>query len=329
MNHKVELVTNKSIQDAKEVIRIEAEAVASLEDRIGQEFEKAVELILNTSGRVIITGVGKSGLVGQKIAATLCSTGTSAFFMHSVDAIHGDSGMVREEDVALCISKSGNGEELGILVGILKRIGVPVIALVGNTDSPLARNSDVVLDVHVRSEACPFDLTPTASTTATLALGDALAVALLKRRNFDQEDFALLHPGGNLGKRLLLKVKEFMSTGNNVPRVVPEATFKEILIEMNSKRFGGTCVVGTNNSLIGIITDGDLKRVLDRRSDFMDVTAGEIMSQNPKTIHPEELAVAALNKMKKYNIMQLVIVDNNDLVVGMVHLHDVLKAGIG
>ena len=328
MSHSLSTIESDSLATAREVIRIEAEAVAALEERIGPEFERAVELILNAPGKVIITGVGKSHAIGQKIAATLSSTGTSAFYLHSVDGIHGDSGMVSKNDVVICISKSGVGDELNILLSIFKRLGVPVIAMVGKKDSPLARQADIVLDIGVRTEACPFDLAPTASTTATLVLGDALAVALLKRRNFDEEDFALLHPGGNLGRRLLMKVEELMFVGEDIPRVSPDALFKEFVVEMNRKRFGATCVADSSGKLLGIVTDGDLKRLLERRDDFLSLRAGDVMTPTPKTASPDDLAVSALNKMKKHNIMQLVVVDRDLAVMGMIHIHDLLKAGL-
>ncbi len=328
MTNNLSVQETDSRKTAREVIRMEAEAVAALEERIGIEFEKAVDLILNAPGKVIITGVGKSHAIGQKIAATLSSTGTSAFFLHSVDGIHGDSGMVSRNDVVICISKSGVGDELTILLGIFKRLGVPIIAMVGKKDSMLARQADIVLDISVRAEACPFDLAPTASTTATLAMGDALAVALLKRRNFKEEDFAFLHPGGNLGRRLLMKVQEFMFGGDDIPTVPPDAIFKDFVIEMNRKRFGATCVTDENRKLLGIVTDGDLKRLFEKRSDFMTLKAEDVMTTTPKTVSPDDLAVAALNKMKKYNIMQLVVVGRDETVMGMIHLHDLLKAGL-
>jgi len=315
------------VEKAKEVIRMESQAVVELEERIDESFERAVDLILKCTGRIIVTGVGKSGLIGTKIAGTLSSTGTAAHFLHPADSIHGDLGIVRRDDVVLCISKSGNTDELNLLLAALKRLKIPIISFVGDVKSPLAQASDVVVDVSVKAEACPYDLAPTSSTTAALVMGDALAIALLHKRRFTQNDFALIHPGGSIGRRLLMQVKEVMYTGDYIPRVDENADFKEILIEMNSKRFGGTCVVGDNGTLTGIITDGDLKRLLEHEADFLKCRAKDIMSKSPKTVIPEDLASTALEKMKMYNIMQLVVIDENFTPVGMIHLHDLLKIG--
>lgn len=318
-----------SIQKGKEVIRIEAEAVAALEKKIGKEFADAVELILHCKGRVIVTGMGKSGIVALKIVATMNSTGTPALFLHPSDAVHGDLGMVRKEDVAICISKSGDTVELLQLLPMLKRIGVPIISMVGNTKSPLAKRSDIALDISVREEACPHDLAPTASTTATLALGDALAIALLENRNFTEEDFAMFHPGGNLGKRLLLKVEEMMVSGKDVPIVRSDVFLKDAILEMTSKRLGATCVVDSNGKLAGIITDGDLRRLLQKTTDVANLIAGQVMTKHPKTITKDALAAVALQEMESHNITQLIAVDGEHYPVGMIHLHDLVKAGLG
>jgi arabinose-5-phosphate isomerase len=318
-----------SIEKGKEVIRIETEAVAALESRINGSFEAAVELILACKGRVIVTGMGKSGVVARKIVATMNSTGTASVFLHPSDAVHGDLGMVRQEDVVICISKSGDTDEIRELLPMFRHIGVKVISMVGNGSSHLARKSDIVLDISVKEEACPLDLAPTASTTATLAMGDALAIALLHRRGFTKEDFAMFHPGGNLGKRLLLHVEEMMVTGTGVPVVREEVPLSEAIVEMTSKRLGATCIVNGSGALRGIITDGDLRRLLQRTKDITNVTAAEAMTMNPKTVRKGSLAAAALEDMESYNITQLVVVDGDQRPVGMLHLHDLVKAGLG
>jgi arabinose-5-phosphate isomerase len=318
-----------SIEKGKEVIRIETEAVAALESRINGSFEAAVDLILACTGRVIVTGMGKSGVVARKIVATMNSTGTASVFLHPSDAVHGDLGMVRQEDVVICISKSGDTEEIRELLPMFRHIGVKVISMVGNNSSHLAGQSDIVLDISVKEEACPLDLAPTASTTATLAMGDALAIALLHKRGFTKEDFAMYHPGGNLGKRLLLRVEEIMITGTNVPVVREEVPLSEAIVEMTSKRLGATCIVNGSGALRGIITDGDLRRLLQRTKDITNVTAAEAMTKNPKTIRKELLAATALEEMESYSITQLVVVDDKQRPVGMLHLHDLVKAGLG
>jgi len=317
------------IRRGKNVIRIEAEAVAALESRIDGEFAKAVEMIFKCKGRVAVTGMGKSGIIARKIVATFNSTGTPSLFLHPTDAVHGDLGMVRKEDVVICISKSGDTVELNTLLPIFKRIGVPVIALSGNAQSHLATSADIALDVSVMEEACPYDLAPTSSTTATLALGDAIAMALLDRRNFTPEEFALYHPGGNLGKRLLLKIEELMIKGNAIPKVKRHLPLRDAILEMTTKRLGATCVVDDDGKLIGIVTDGDLRRTLQKTSDISQLTVEMMMNKNPKTIFPEMLAAIALSEMEAHTITQLVVVDHDHRPVGMVHLHELVKAGLG
>ncbi|MEP0822577.1 MAG: KpsF/GutQ family sugar-phosphate isomerase [Ignavibacterium sp.] len=319
---------NPTIEKGREVIRIEAAALAALEGKINENFTKAVDLLLNCTGRVIITGMGKSGLVARKIVATMNSTGTSAIFLHPSDAVHGDLGMVRKDDVVICISKSGDTEEIRDIMPLLRRLGVKIIAMVGTLASPLARESDIVLDISVTEEACPHDLAPTASTTATLAMGDALAVALLERRNFTKEDFAMFHPGGSLGKQLLLKIEEMMVADKDIPVVKEEATLSEAIYVMTSGRLGATCVVDEKGKLTGIITDGDLRRLLARMTNVTDVRASEVMTRNPKTIRRGILAVVALEEMERFSITQLIVVDDDHKPVGMVHLHDLVKAGL-
>ncbi|HLE33535.1 MAG TPA: KpsF/GutQ family sugar-phosphate isomerase [Bacteroidota bacterium] len=317
-----------SIRKGKEVVRIEAEAVAALASKINESFDKAVEMIYACKGRVIITGMGKSGLVARKIVATMNSTGTAAVFLHPSDAVHGDLGMVRENDVVICISKSGDTEEICEIIPLLRRIGVKIISLIGSLNSYLGKESDLVLDISVKEEACPHDLAPTASTTATLVMGDALAVALLEKRNFTKEDFAMFHPGGNLGKQLLLKIEEIMVSGEAVPAVREEVSLSEAIFEMTSKRLGATCVVDNKGILTGIITDGDLRRLLGRTNNVSNVKAREAMSVNPKTIRNNALAVVALEVMERFSITQLVVVNEEHRPVGMVHLHDLVKTGL-
>ena len=317
------------IAKGKEVVRIEAEAVTELQSRINGSFARAVELILNCSGRVIVTGVGKSGTIARKIVATMNSTGTPAVFLHPGDAVHGDLGILRKDDVVVCISKSGDTPELRSLLPMFKRLGVPIVSLVGKLQSALAKESTVVLDVSVREEACPHDLAPTASTTVTLVLGDALAIALLDRRKFSKDDFALFHPGGTLGKRLLLKVDEMMVTGDQIPRVSADVPLRDAIVEMTTKRLGCTCVVGKNGKLEGIVTDGDLRRLLQKTDDIKTVTARLAMTRHPKVLLQGTLAVVALQEMESYNITQVIVVDEEHRPVGVVHLHDLVKAGLG
>lgn len=316
------------IEKAKEVIRKEAEAILNLEKKINSEFQKAVELILKCRGRVIVTGIGKSGIIGKKIAATLTSTGTAAFFLHPVEGLHGDLGLVRRDDVVIAITKSGETEELQQLFPLFKRLGVPIISLTGSPGSQTAEKSDVVIDVSVDEEACPNNLVPTSSTTAALVMGDALAIALLEERHFSAEDFALLHPGGYLGKRLLLKVKDVMHTGASIPMVSEDANMKEVILEMTSKRFGATTVVNDKKELVGIFTDGDLRRLVERTEEIFKLKAREVMIRNPKTIEEEALAAKALNRMEFYNITCLIVPNGNKEPIGILHLHDLLKAGV-
>lgn len=318
------------IEEAKKVIRIEAEALTRLADSINGEFERAVALILQSKGRVVVTGMGKSGLIGQKIASTMASTGTPAFFLHPAEAIHGDLGMIIKGDVVIAISNSGETEEVIRILPIVERIGAKLISMTGNPASTLAKTGDVFLNVSVTEEACPLGLAPTASTTATLAMGDALAVALLIERGFKAEDFALFHPGGSLGKKLLLKVSDMMHSGENLPLVRYDIPMKQALFEITSKKLGCTGVVDENGALIGVVTDGDLRRALERGIDFIGRPAGELMTKNPKRILADDLAAKALQRMEEFSITSLFVFadKDSDLPVGIVHLHDLLKAGI-
>lgn len=321
-----------SIEKARRVLRIEAEAVSRLIDRLDSNFDRAIELIMNCSGRVVVTGMGKSGHIGNKIAATLASTGTPALFLHPAEGIHGDLGMVTRGDVVIAISNSGETEELSRMLPSLKRIGIRIIALTGNPESTLGRNSDVVIDVGVKEEACPLGLAPTASTTATLAMGDALAVVLLDRRGFKEEDFACYHPGGALGKRLLLRVRDVMHSGTDVPQVSDETTVKDAIYEISSKKMGITAVVDGEGKLLGVISDGDLRRWMERsestEENLLTKKAREIMTRDPKVISPNALAAEAVAIMESSSITCLLILDDALRPEGVVHLHDLLKAGV-
>lgn len=325
------------LETARSVIRIEAQEIARLEDRLGEEFIEAVETIVSCverGGKVIVTGVGKSGLAGTKMAATMNSTGTSAFFMHPVDAVHGDLGMIRARDVVIAISKSGSSEELAALMPTFRRLGTKIISLTGRVKSELASESDVVLDVSVTQEACPLGLAPTASTSAALAMGDALAIAVFVVRGLKPEDFAFHHPGGSLGKRLLLKVRDIMHSGDDVPLVEENATMRDALVEIVEKGLGVTGVVDSEGGLTGIITDGDIKRILVSHPevpDIRDIKVGSVMTPHPRTIASEALVASAIQKMEADPgrlITSLMIVDQNNLPIGIIHMHDCLRTGI-
>jgi arabinose-5-phosphate isomerase len=318
------------LEEAKKVIRIEAEALNSLADSIDDRFEMAVDLILSSHGRVVVTGMGKSGLIGQKIASTMASTGTPAFFLHPAEGIHGDLGMIMKGDVVIALSNSGETDEVLRILPVIKRLGASLISMTGNPGSTLSRAGDVFLDVSVKEEACPLGLAPTASTTAALAMGDALAVALLLKRGFKAEDFALFHPGGSLGKRLILRVEELMHSGDAVPLVTSRTLMREALFTITSKGLGVTGVTDGEGSLIGVITDGDLRRALGKGMDILNCTAGDLMTSGPKRISRRELAARALQQMEQFSITSL-FVFNDDVdgrPVGIIHLHDLLKAGI-
>jgi arabinose-5-phosphate isomerase len=319
---------NEIIKNGKEVIRIEAEAIADLQQSINDNFVIAVETIFASSGRTVLTGMGKSGLIARKIVATLNSTGTAAIYLHPTDALHGDLGMVRTEDVVILISKSGATEEISNLLPMLKRLNVKLIAMCGNKDSKLARECDIFLNIAVKEEACPYDLAPTASTTATLALGDALAVSLLKKRNFTAKDFAFLHPGGSLGKRLSLKLKEVMITGDRIPKVNKDTSIKDVIFEITSKRLGTTCVIDDDEKLAGIITDGDLRRLLEKTLNISGLCAIDVMTTNPKVLKEDYLASFALQQMENFKITSLVVTDGLNKPVGIIHLHDLINLGL-
>lgn len=312
---------------AREVISIELEAVQHLLDKLDENFLKAIELIYNSKGRVIVTGLGKSGAVGRKIAATLASTGTASYFLHATEGVHGDLGIVHKEDVVICLSKSGNTDELFRLLPVFKRIGVKIIAITASPDSALGKHSDVILDIGRKEEACPYDLAPTSSTTATLVLGDALAIALLKKRNFTEQDFSFLHPAGTLGKRLILKVEDLMETGERVARVDEGANMKQAILKMAEKR--GICVITKRDSTIaGVITTGDLNRLVERTEHFFHIPVTEVMTITPKIISKGTLAYTVYKKMEEYRIIAMPVIDENEKLVGVIHLHDIMRTGI-
>ncbi len=320
-----------SIEDAKRVLQIEADAIIALIDRLDGSFEQAVDICFNCEGRIVVTGMGKSGLIGQKIAATLASTGTTAFFLHPAEGIHGDLGMVSKKDVFIALSNSGETEEIVRLLPWVKRLDLRLISFTGNLRSTLAKMSNVAIDVSVKEEACPLGLAPTASTTAALAMGDALSVVLLQKRGFQREDYAIFHPGGVLGKRLLLRIHDAMHTGEGIPVVQEDTVMDEVILEMTSKKLGITTVQDLTGNLLGVVTDGDLRRLLKQKSgrpDIFKMTAADIMSPRPKTLRKEALAEQAVQMMEQHAITAIVITRDDGKVEGIVHLHDLLKLGV-
>lgn len=319
--------TTNFIESARRTIRMERDAVSELVERIDDRFISCCNTILNCRGRVVVSGMGKSGHIGSKIAATLASTGTPAFFVHPGEASHGDLGMVTRDDVFLAISNSGNSPELVTLLPMIKRLAIPLLAMTGNSRSPLAEVADSIMDISIASEACPLDLTPTSSTTVTLVMGDALAVALLEARGFTAEDFAFSHPGGALGRKLLLHVSDVMHKGPAVPTVLCDTSLLDTLAEMSRKGFGITTVVDTNGLLQGVFTDGDLRRCLDRNINVKHVRIEEVMTRAPRTVQPTALAAEAFNIMETHKITALVVAENQR-PVGILHMHDMLQAGL-
>lgn len=310
------------------VIHTEIQAVTALSQRIDDNFVRACEYMLTCEGRIVVIGMGKSGHIGSKIAATLASTGSPAFFVHPGEASHGDLGMITSKDVVLALSNSGETEEIIVILPLIKRLGVPLISLTGNAQSTLAQAATVNIDVSVEKEACPLGLAPTASTTAALVMGDALAIALLEARGFDANDFARSHPGGRLGRRLLLLTSDIMHTGDQMPTVPITATLRDALIEMSRKGFGMTAIIDDKQHVIGIFTDGDLRRVLDRHIDIHHTPIAALMVTQCKTIRPDKLAVDALGIMQTYKITVLLVVDEEAILVGVLHMHDLLRAGV-
>jgi arabinose-5-phosphate isomerase len=317
--------SEKILATAKKTILLESQAILKLTDFLDENFVKAVEIIYNSKGRLVVTGIGKSAIIAQKIVATLNSTGTPSLFLHASEAIHGDLGMVQKDDVVICISKSGNSPEIKVLVPLLKRFGNKLIAITGNTTSFLGKESDYVLNTYVETEACPNNLAPTNSTTAQLVIGDAIAVCLMELRSFSAEDFAKYHPGGALGKKLLLRVGEMLDTTHK-PIVSPDSSIKNVIVEISEKRLGVTAVV-ENEKVIGIITDGDIRRMLNKTENISGLTAKDIMTVNPKMIKSTDLVSDALNILEDFSITQLVVSDNGEYK-GVLHLHDILKEGI-
>ncbi|MFT5257092.1 MAG: arabinose-5-phosphate isomerase [Arenicella sp.] len=317
---------NPILQTAKETILLESRAIANLANLLDEHFEKAVNFILNSNGRVIVTGIGKSANIATKIVATFNSTGTPAIFMHAADAIHGDLGNVQENDVVICLSKSGNTPEIKVLVPLIKNYGNKIIAITGNVDSFLGKNSDFPLNTYVEKEACPNNLAPTTSTTAQLVMGDALAVCLQDLRGFSTKDFAKYHPGGALGKRLYLRVSDLIKN-NQVPKVNASDSVATVIVEISERRLGVTAVL-ENEKIVGIITDGDLRRMLSKTTDINHFAAKDIMGKNPKTVQENAMAIEALEKLESNSITQILVVDAQEKYVGVVHLHDLIKEGI-
>ncbi len=318
--------TNKNILEiAKKTIESESKSIAKLADLLTDDFLKAVEIIYNSKGRLVVTGIGKSAIIAQKIVASMNSTGTPSLFLHASEAIHGDLGMVQPDDVVICISKSGNSPEIKVLVPILKHFGNSLIAITGNTTSFLAKGADFILDTTVESESCPNNLAPTNSTTAQLVMGDALAVCLMELREFKAQDFAKYHPGGALGKKLLLRVGDMLDQSHK-PEVTPDTNIKKVIFEISEKRLGVTAVI-ENNKVIGIITDGDIRRMLNNNDTFAHLTAKDIMTKNPKTIQLSSMVTDALNILEDFSITQLIVTDQEEYK-GVLHLHDILKEGI-
>ncbi|HBG45359.1 MAG TPA: D-arabinose 5-phosphate isomerase [Deltaproteobacteria bacterium] len=320
------MITKDAIDTAKRVLTIEAEAIKALVEKLDGGFTRAVDIICAATGKVVVCGMGKSGIIGQKIASTLASTGTPAFFLHPAEGVHGDIGMLMKNDVLLAISNSGETEELIKIIPIVKRMGIKMIAMTGRKDSSLARYGDVLLDVGVAEEACPLGLAPTASTTATLAMGDALAVALIEKKGFMEADFAGLHPAGSLGRRLM-KVSELMHSGDSIPGIGPDTLMRDAILVMTAKRMGLTGVFD-KGALVGIITDGDLRRALEKGADIFGRRAAEVMTKNPLTISGEELAESALRMMEERSITSLFVTGEGMKAIGVVHMHDLLKAGV-
>ncbi len=318
--------TNKNIIEiARKTIESESRSIAKLADLLTDDFSKAVEIIFNSKGRLVVTGIGKSAIIAQKIVASMNSTGTPSLFLHASEAIHGDLGMVQPHDVIICISKSGNSPEIKVLIPILKHFGNSLIAITGNTTSFLAKGADFILDTTVENESCPNNLAPTNSTTAQLVMGDALAVCLMELREFKAQDFAKYHPGGALGKKLLLRVGDMLDQSHK-PGVEPETNIKKVIFEISEKRLGVTAVI-ENNKVIGIITDGDIRRMLNNNDTFVHLTAKDIMTKNPKTIQLSSMVTDALNVLEDFSITQLIVTDQDEYK-GVLHLHDILKEGI-
>ena len=328
MHNSVLVNSQDLVSTAVEVFNIEANSIIKLKDRVDDNFLKAIDLIYDSRGKVIVTGMGKSGLIGRKIASTLCSTGTPAVFLHPAESTHGDSGIMSRNDVVVAISNSGETQELLNLLPLILRFGIPLIGITGKLTSTLAQKSDVVLDISVEREACPLNKAPTASTTVTLAMGDALSVCLLKKRGFSYEDFLLYHPSGALGKGILYKVGELMIKGDMLPVISQEASFREAIELVSEKRLGTALLVDNNSKLSGVITDGDIRRAVIKHPDVRNLKVKDVMTSNPKSIGIDELCAKALSVMEKYSITSLAVVDKENNPIGLLHIHDLLRAGV-
>lgn len=313
---------------AKEVLDIEAKSILRLKNNIGEEFDKAIDILYNCKGRVIVTGMGKSGLIGKKIAATMSSTGTPTYFLHPAESTHGDSGVITRNDVIIAISNSGETQELLNLLPLIKRFGCEMIGMTGNLNSTLSKTSEVVLDISVEREACPLGKAPTASTTATLAMGDALAVCLMEKKGFTKEDFLLLHPSGKLGKGLTYKVRDLMITGDKMPLVSESESFKDVINTISEYKLGMAMVLNDDKTLAGVLTDGDIRRTVIKYPDTSNIKVKDVMTVNPKRITSDAYAASALNLMEKYSITALAVVDEGNVPVGVIHVHDLLRAGV-
>ena len=315
-------------ETGKIIVEQEAQAIFMIAERLDERFSDAVKLMASCKGKIIISGMGKSGIIGQKIAATMASTGTTALFLHPADAAHGDLGIVGHQDIVLCLSKSGTTEEMNFIIPALRQIGARIIAMTGNQRSFLAQNADITLDTGIEKEACPYDLAPTTSTTAMLAMGDALAISLMQQKKFTQRDFALTHPKGSLGRRLTVKVTDIMAKENAVPLVAENASVADLILEMTSKRYGVSAVVNEEGGLKGIFTDGDLRRLVQSGKEFLNLSAGSVMTANPKTVAPNTMAKECLDILETYRITQLLVCDSEQHPVGMVHIHDLITLGL-
>lgn len=324
----VAMTLNSINELAKDVLDIEAKAILRLKNNIGDDFDKAVDILYNCKGRVIVTGMGKSGLIGKKIAATMSSTGTPAYFLHPAESTHGDSGVITRNDVIIAISNSGETQELLNLLPLIKRFGCEMIGMTGNLNSTLAKTSEVTLDISVEREACPLGKAPTASTTATLAMGDALAVCLMEKKGFTKEDFLMYHPSGKLGKGLTYKVRDLMITGDKMPIVSDDETFTDVINTISEYKLGMAMVVDSDRKLSGVLTDGDIRRTVIKYHDISKLRIKDVMTSNPKRITSDAYAASALNLMEKFSITALAVVDENNVPVGVIHVHDLLRAGV-
>ncbi len=315
-------------ENGKNILEQEAQAISMMAKRLDEKFSNAVKLLASCKGKIIISGMGKSGIIGQKIAATMASTGSTALFLHPADAAHGDLGIVDHDDVVVCLSKSGTTEEMNFIIPALRQIGAKIIAMTGNQRSFLAQNADIMLDTDIEKEACPYDLAPTTSTTAMLAMGDALAICLMQQKNFTQRDFALTHPKGSLGRRLTVKVTDIMAKDDALPIVTESASVTDLILEITSKRYGVSAVVDSNGCLSGIFTDGDLRRLVQSGREFLCLSAGSVMTANPKTVTTSALAKECLDILETYRITQLLVCDSEKHPVGIVHIHDLITLGL-